>query len=199
MTTTVYLVRHGQVYNPNTIIYGRLPNFGLSDIGKKQIEETAAFLQDKHITVIFSSPLLRAQQTAKIICKKIGLAEIHTTEQISEVKTSYQGKKFSSLDNLQSEVYLKPLDPSDETIEQIATRMKNFITEITTTYAGKNIVVCSHGDPIMILRVALEKRLLELNSFKGGPHYIQHGEVYKILVDGNTITVSTIFKPNTTG
>jgi broad specificity phosphatase PhoE len=95
---------------------------------------------------------------------------------------------------LQSEVYLKPLDPSDETIEQIATRMKNFLTEILHNYAGKHIVACSHGDPIMILRTVIENKPLEFYSFKTSP-YIKHGEIYQITADENTLSVTSIFKP----
>lgn len=197
MNTTIYFIRHGEVYNPDNIIYGRLPNFGLSDHGEKQIEETANFLLDKHIDVIYSSPLKRAKQTAEIIRAKLSIPTIHISEQILEIKTSYEGRKFSDLDELQSEVYLKPLSPSDETIVQIAARMEGFLKEMIETYSGKQIVVVSHGDPIMILKAIIEKNSLEFPFFKSG-HYIQHGEVYKIIaVENNELTIKSIFKPQT--
>src|SRR6266567_4324685 len=171
MSTIIYLIRHGEVFNPDGILYGRLPNFGLSETGKKQIEETANFLKDKKIDTILSSPLLRAQQTAEVIKNKLGITHIQTTAQINEVKTSYQGQKNSTLNNLQSEIYLKPLDPSDETVEQIAVRMKQFIDETVKNYPEKHIVACSHGDPIMILRFLIEKEPLDLFSFKTD-HYV---------------------------
>src|SRR6266700_7514412 len=119
MQTTIYLIRHGEVKNPDNIIYARLPKFDLSANGKKQAEQAAEFLKDKHIEAIYSSPLERAKQTAEIIQKELDLPEIYFSDQILEVRTSYEGKKFSSLDKLQSEVYLKPLSPTDETTEDL--------------------------------------------------------------------------------
>ena len=43
--TTLYLVRHGEVHNPAGIIYGRLPGFGLSERGRRQIARAAEALQ----------------------------------------------------------------------------------------------------------------------------------------------------------
>ena len=194
MQTIIYLVRHGQVYNPDKIIYGRLPNFGLSETGKKQIEETAEFLKDKQVDIIFSSPLLRAKQTAEIIKDRLELPTIHITEEINEVKTSYQGWKESDLDKLQSEVYLKPLDSHDETMEQIAQRMKHFVETISQSFAGKHIAVCSHGDPIMLLKFAIQHKPFEVTSFKKD-NYVQHGEVYQITINEEALSIMNVFKP----
>lgn len=195
MSTRIYLIRHGEVYNPDDIIYGRLPNFGLSNKGEKEIEKTADFLSDKHIDAIYSSPLDRAKQTAEIIRNKLGIPTVHISEQILEVKTSYQGRKFSDLDELQSEVYLKPLSPDDETIEQIATRMILFVEKLIEKEQGKHIVVCSHGDPIMITKIAIQKKELIFDMFKNNI-YIQHGEVYEIIADEKTnLSIKSVFKP----
>lgn len=195
MQTTIYFIRHGEVYNPKGIIYGRLPNFGLSEKGEKEIELTANFLSDKHIDTLYSSPLERAKETAEIIKNKLGIQTIHFSEQILEVKTSYEGRKFSELDELQSEVYLKPLSPYDETIEQIAERMKSFTDKLIKENHGKHIAVCSHGDPIMIAKAFIEKKPLEFNIFKTN-NYIQHGEVYEIIADDkNTLSIKSVFKP----
>src|SRR5258708_4717920 len=111
MQSTIYLIRHGEVHNPEGIIYGRLPNFGLSEKGKMEVEKTAEFLKNKEIDDIYASPLDRAKQSAEIIQNKLKLSTIQIADEITEVKTSYQGRKFIELDMLQSEVYLKPLDP----------------------------------------------------------------------------------------
>ena len=195
MSMKIYLIRHGEVYNPDGIIYGRLPNFGLSDKGKTEIGRTADFLLDKHIEKIYSSPLERTRQTAEIIKNKLGISTIHFSDQLLEVKTSYQGRKFSDLDALQSEVYLKPLSPTDETIKQIANRMKSFIEKLIREEKGKHIVVCSHGDPIMILKAAIEKKPSLFPIFKEGP-YIKHGEVYEVIAgQQDNLSVKSIFKP----
>jgi len=196
MTTTIYLIRHGEANNPEGIIYGRLPKFGLSALGKKEAEEVAEFLKDKDISAIYSSPLERTKQTAEIIQKQLGLKEIHFSEQITEGKTSYEGKKFKSLDKLQSEVYLKPLDPSDETLDEIAQRMMIFLHGVINMNDGKQVVIVSHGDPIMALKAKIKhpSRPLEFLSFKTD-NYIQHAEVYAITAEDNQLTLKPAFKP----
>jgi broad specificity phosphatase PhoE len=194
MQTIIYLIRHGEVNNPQEIIYGRLSNYGLSEKGKLEAQKTAEFLEDKHIDEIYSSPLERATQTAEIIRTKLKLRTIHITDEITEVKTSYQGKKFNDLDKLQSEVYLKPLDPSDETIEQLAHRMEIFIKELLSKHQGKHLLVVSHGDTIMALKAVIKNTPLEFLPFKTD-HYIQHAEVYQVTYEGNNLSIKEIFKP----
>jgi broad specificity phosphatase PhoE len=195
MQTIVYLVRHGEVNNPDNIIYGRLPNFGLTEKGIEQLTKTAEFLKKKEISELFSSPMHRAEQSATIIQRILNLDAITIVDQINEVRTSYQGQLFSDLDNLQSEIYLKPLYPTDETIEQIAKRMQDFLTHILKSFAGKHIVAVSHGDPIMVIKTIIEGKPLTFENFKVRP-YIQHGEVYQISSDGNTLSIQSVFNPS---
>ncbi|HSX09025.1 MAG TPA: histidine phosphatase family protein [Candidatus Saccharimonadales bacterium] len=194
MITTLYLVRHGEVYNPEGILYGRLPNFGLSDRGKTELTKTAEFLKDTDISHIYSSPLKRAMESAGIIKERLNLPEICITEEIIEVETSYQGQKFADLDALQSEVYLKPLSPSDETIEQIAERMKHFLKEILENHTGQTTVAVSHGDPLVILKTIIQKKQLTFETFKTND-YSQHGEVYEFIAENNDLSVKSVFKP----
>lgn len=194
MTTSIYLIRHGEVNNPDGIIYGRLPNFGLTENGKQQMEQTANFLQDKNITRLFSSPLLRARQSAEIIKTKLGISKIQISELLYETLTSYEGKKFYSLDRMQSEVYLKPLSPTDETIEQLSNRMQQFLDINIKKYSGKQIAAVGHGDPIMAIKAVIKKRPLDFMSFKTD-NYIQHAEVYKIIADGSSLSIAEVFKP----
>ncbi|HVA96721.1 MAG TPA: histidine phosphatase family protein [Candidatus Acidoferrales bacterium] len=194
MQTTIYLIRHGEVHNPEGIIYGRLPNFGLSDKGKQELEKTADFLKDKTISQLYSSPLLRTKQSAEIIKNKLGIEEIQYSDLLIETGTSYEGRKFNSLDALQSDVYLKPLDPSDETIEQLAHRMQNFLNKLLATNNGKHIAVVSHGDPIMALKAVIKRTPLEFLPFKTD-HYVQHGEVYEINENVGNLSIKQVFKP----
>jgi broad specificity phosphatase PhoE len=199
MQTYIYLIRHGEVYNPQAILYGRLPRFGLSDRGKKQLQKTGEFLKDKQINFLYTSPLLRAKQSAEIIKKELGISPLHISDQIIEVRTSYQGKKFSDLDSLQSEVYLKPLRASDETIGQIAQRMQQFIKQTTKKHNGQHIAVVSHGDPIMIVKALSKNKELTFSNFKTTP-YIQQGEVYQLTIDDKKgmSEITSIFKPSVT-
>ena len=69
-STVVLVVRHTDVHNPNNLFYGRLPRFRLSALGQEQAERTAAYLAGTPITAIYSSPQLRARQTARVIARR---------------------------------------------------------------------------------------------------------------------------------
>ncbi|MFB0944461.1 MAG: histidine phosphatase family protein, partial [Candidatus Nanopelagicales bacterium] len=63
--TTVHLLRHGEVYNPQGVLYGRLPGYFLSDLGRKMADRAASALANRDIATVISSPMERAQQTAE--------------------------------------------------------------------------------------------------------------------------------------
>ena len=61
--TTVHLLRHGEVYNPDHVMYGRLAGYHLSARGRRMAERAAKALLDRDVTYLVSSPLERAQET----------------------------------------------------------------------------------------------------------------------------------------
>ena len=65
MSTIVHLVRHGEVFNPDRILYGRLPGYHLSDRGRAMASTTARAFTGHDVTVLKASPLTRAQETAQ--------------------------------------------------------------------------------------------------------------------------------------
>src|SRR5688500_3429429 len=91
MASSIYLIRHGQVHNPNQIIYGRLPNISLSDEGKTSIEKTANFLETKNISRIITSPLLRTKQSAQIISESLNIPEASESPNLLEIRSSFEG------------------------------------------------------------------------------------------------------------
>src|SRR5262249_8159672 len=73
LTTIVHPVRHGEVANPEGILYGRLPGFLLSDDGEMMAKNAASFLAGRDVTLVRSSPLERAVQTAEPIAAQFSL------------------------------------------------------------------------------------------------------------------------------
>lgn len=67
--TVVHLLRHGEVYNPEGVLYGRLPGYFLSDLGQEMAIRAAAALADNDVAAVISSPMERAQQTAQPIAE----------------------------------------------------------------------------------------------------------------------------------
>ena len=92
----IHLVRHGEVYNPSGVLYGRLPNFHLSDKGKLMAEAAAKELkaQNYQVQAIFSSPLVRTQESAKPIEELFGL-DAKTDENLIEPWNVFEGRKLS--------------------------------------------------------------------------------------------------------
>lgn len=183
MTTKIFFVRHGEVNNPNKICYGRLPGFSLTSQGEKEIIKTSQQLSKNKIAAIYSSPLLRTKQSAKIISNILHLP-IHYSDDLLEINSSMEGKPQAYIfsNTINYDVFAsKKNNVTGETIKNVAQRMQKFIDETKKTYSEKNIVAVSHGDPIMIVRAIMEGLPLELNSLRpinrGG--YIRHGEIYE--------------------
>ena len=58
---TVHLLRHGEVHNPEGVLYGRLPGYRLSDEGHAMAKKAAEWFADKDVVQLISSPLERAR------------------------------------------------------------------------------------------------------------------------------------------
>lgn len=167
--TTIYLVRHAEVHNPEQVLYGRLPRFPISDAGRQQAERTAAWLANRPLVAIYSSPLLRARQTAAIIARYHPGATLHRSTLLHEVGSSWQGTRFRDF-RPGFNTYDDPREPGDESIEQIRARMERFLARVRRRYAGQHVVCVSHGDPITIVRVALSGRPVTLSALRGGEY-----------------------------
>src|SRR5690554_7235372 len=74
MATRVHLVRHGEVHNPDHLVYASLPGFGLSPTGEEQARAVARYLGRQPVVGIWSSPLERALRTAEAVANRTGLA-----------------------------------------------------------------------------------------------------------------------------
>ena len=92
-TTLVHLLRHGEVHNPDGVLYGRLPGFRLSERGRAQAETVAKSLVDNDVTVVVASPLQRAQETAAPIAAAHGV-EIVTEDRLIEADNRFEGRTF---------------------------------------------------------------------------------------------------------
>ncbi len=168
-TTTILIVRHAEVHNPAQVLYGRLPRFRLSEGGRRQAEGTAAFLAGRPVVAIYSSPLLRARQTADRIARHHPTAERRIASALLEVGTGWQGTPFADFEP-GFNGYEQRHGPGDETIEDVRDRMARFVERTRRRHPGQTVVAVSHGDPITILRVALSGRPVTLQALRGGDY-----------------------------
>ncbi len=167
--TVILLVRHGEVENPGQVLYGRIPRYRLSARGWEQATCVAKALADRPVAAIYSSPLLRARQTADCIARRHPEAARHVSALLHEVRSAWQGTPFADFRPGFS-TYTDRRAPDDESMEEIAGRMTRFLARVRRRYPGRTVVAVSHGDPITILRVALSGRPLTLAAIRGGDY-----------------------------
>src|SRR5215813_6830641 len=89
----VHLVRHGEVDNPAGVLYGRLPGYRLSEVGRLMAKAAADYLAGRDVTVLRSSPLERALETAEPIAAEFGL-EVVVDERLIEPWNHFEGMTF---------------------------------------------------------------------------------------------------------
>ncbi|HEX8860763.1 MAG TPA: histidine phosphatase family protein, partial [Actinomycetes bacterium] len=88
--TTIHLVRHGHVENPDRVLYGRLPGFNLSTRGRAQAELLARYFESVPLKRVVASPLERAQQTAAAIAAPHGLP-VGADDRLIEASSMFEG------------------------------------------------------------------------------------------------------------
>ena len=88
----MHVLRHGEVYNPDKILYGRLPGFHLSELGVQMAKAAAESLAERDITHVVASPLERAQQTAEPIAAQFELP-IGIDDRLIESANFFEGKQ----------------------------------------------------------------------------------------------------------
>jgi broad specificity phosphatase PhoE len=159
--TTVHLLRHGEVFNPEGILYGRLPGFRLSDAGEAMAERAARWFEGRDVVHLVSSPLERAQQTAAPIAASLGLP-VQLDERLIEAANAFEGTRFgrrSLADPATLWRLRNPLRPSwGEPYTEIAARMLRAVEDARDAARGHAAVCVSHQLPIWTVRMHLEGR-----------------------------------------
>jgi broad specificity phosphatase PhoE len=162
--TTVHLLRHGEVHNPTGVLYGRLPGFHLSDLGRQMAATVADHVADWDITHLRCSPLERAQETMEPIAATRDLPVI-IDGRVIEAENYLQGKRFdgsrnSAFTSPRNWIYFRnPLRPTwGESYRTIATRMRAVLREAAEAAEGHQALIVSHQLPIWIARLEVEGR-----------------------------------------
>lgn len=163
MTSTVHFLRHGEVFNPEKILYGRQPNWYLSERGQEMARTVAEWSKQFDLGAVLASPLQRAQETARPLAEAHSLPVI-TDSNLIEATNIFEGKKFEMgsgvLGHPKSWRHLtRPWIPSwGEPYEQQVERMLAALFAARDAAEGKDAFAISHQLPIWILRSAVEGR-----------------------------------------
>jgi len=163
MKTVVHLMRHGEVHNPTGVLYGRMPGYFLSDLGKQMAQRVADTMGDRDITHLRVSPLERAQETAEPLAKALGI-EVVTDERVIESTNKFQGKTFGVGDGALRKpsswlLLWNPFRPSwGEPYKEIVARMMAAVHDARDAARGHEAVIVSHQLPIWTTRLHIEHR-----------------------------------------
>jgi broad specificity phosphatase PhoE len=172
-TTTVHLLRHGEVHNPDGVLYGRLEGYRLSERGVAMAERVAAHLAGTgptgvpraDVVRLVASPLQRAQETAAPLARELGL-DVVTDERVIEAENHFEGLTFGVGDgSLRRPSHWRhlynPLRPSwGEPYRLQVARMLAAVHDARRAAEGHEVLIVSHQLPIWMTRQALERKRL---------------------------------------
>jgi broad specificity phosphatase PhoE len=180
--TTVWLARHGEVHNPRSVLYGRLPRMRLTAEGQRQAEALAEFLAPRPIAAVYSSPMLRARRTAAVIVTRQPELRVRIDRDLLEVNTAWQGEPLADLERINWDFYSNPRAADDESLQAIHDRMHRWLSRVLRRHAGREVVGVGHGDPMLILVGSLSGLPLDRAVIFPQP-YIQPGTVFRMRFD----------------
>lgn len=163
----IYVVRHGETTaNAKKLLQGT-SDFPLTETGKKQAQILASELKDIHFDAFFSSDLIRAKHTAEIIALERELAVITTKALRERHFGHFEGKPYEVINNAHKKLlgeYEKmtheeqmrfKFEPFEESNDELAGRFITFTREIAVAYAGKTVLMVSHGGMMRALLLHL--------------------------------------------
>jgi broad specificity phosphatase PhoE len=186
----IHLVRHGEVFNPDHVLYGRIPGYGLSELGKLMAKESADSKVGRPITRLYASPLQRTQESAAPWSANFGL-ETNTDERLIEPWNDFEGTAgfgAKALRNPRLWPKLRnPFQPSwGEPYTSISARMLAVIEDAWNATESGEVALVTHQLPIWMVHRDLtgarlfhdpRKRRCSLSSIttlaRSGDHFVE--------------------------
>ncbi len=196
--SSIYLLRHCDYENPRSILPGRLP-LTLSPKGEAQAQKLAEHFADKNIARIYSSQVERCKQTSEIIAGNSGVKIPITFDQrILETLSAYQGFWDENWHGEGYHFFSHKPELGGEGLADIQKRMASFwnelIEEMRERNSQENVIICSHGDPLMVLYLHIFNLPLVDDNVKEDADlagWLEKGEFFEVtLEDGKVVQVS---------
>ena len=162
--TILHLIRHGEVFNPAGVLYGRLPDYHLSDVGRDMAERVANELAGRDVVHLRCSPLERAQETMAPLAAALNLPVI-LDDRLLEAENYLEGLRVSFPTTIRQPKnwrhFRNPLTPSwGEPYKAIVARMRAAMKDARETAYGHEAVIVTHQLPIWMARSDAEGRRL---------------------------------------
>jgi broad specificity phosphatase PhoE len=156
MSVDIFVARHGQNEDNANGIVGGHRDMPLTDLGRQQANNLAEAILDLGLAfdAVYSSPLIRASETAEIISKVAHLPKPQVKQNLIERDCGYlTGKPASFLKTLPDSEVIKTdeiiyfLDPEGgETFDHTLERAREVIKEINELHAEGRVLLVCHGD-----------------------------------------------------
>lgn len=188
MNTTIYFIRHGDVDNPDNIIYGRRP-LPLTQKGVMQLRDFALYSQKRGVfpDKIYTSPMKRAMQSAEAIQEVFPQSQVVVEDGFQEVDCGQsEGKPLADLESVRDPYgVIGGKNMYNETSLEVAQRMEQATKNILEKDLGKTVFVVTHGDPLALLRWRLlhpGEDIPPVADLHVGD-YPQKGEAWRITLD----------------
>ena len=150
-------MRHGEAdNNVNRILVGRHIESHLTEIGRQQVKDTANYLKEIVIDKVFVSPVIRAQETAEIVCDVINL-DYEIDERLYEIELGkLVGMNYEDIIDKHGNLFLKFYSGDDQMLDcygvesftSVKMRIKHLLDEAIDRYPDKNVIFVTHLDPI---------------------------------------------------
>ncbi|NOT13672.1 MAG: histidine phosphatase family protein [Methylococcaceae bacterium] len=175
----IYLIRHGQT-SGNGNQYVGWDDLPLNETGIQQAHQIAALLETFPISEIYSSPLMRAIETARPLCESKGLKIMHHDE-LKEINYGeFQGRLKSELNlKLRKQNRYEPL-PDGESLNDVYQRVRRFKDSIASSLIGyKPIAIIAHFWSIRLFLGVLQELDFE-SIFVSGGYKPGNGTIYEI-------------------
>lgn len=187
--TTIYFIRHGNVYNPGQVVYGRTVDVPLSTNGMEQMEGVGKKFLSSGITpdLIVTSDMTRAVQSGQMIgisfpqAPQVRWGGLHDADSPGVIN-----RNIPWLMSINEELYDNPdlvgldIEPKDRIVE----RMQRATEEIIQANAGKTIFIVSHGHPLAFTiwkYLHPDQELPKISDLIKNNDYLQKGEAWKVV------------------
>jgi probable phosphoglycerate mutase len=165
VSTEILLMRHADVENPHRVLYGHLPGFYLSALGRAQAAAVGQSLRDRGIRRIVHSPLDRARETAEIVNAQLPAPvplEVDPALREAEFSRYLQGVPFWQIPIRRPRWAMHKLQrgalPDDESIDKLGGRILDVVHRIAREHPGEVTLCVSHADPLQAAWILLDGR-----------------------------------------
>jgi alpha-ribazole phosphatase/probable phosphoglycerate mutase len=189
--TTVYLARHGESdWNAANRFQGHSDR-PLTDLGRRQADALAELVAQENVDAIYSSPLIRALETARIVAARTGL-EVTELDGLREVDTgSWSGLSRAEVQERFPEGFERWIAGGSgwedgETYEEMGERVLRAIRAIAAAHPNGRVLVVSHGGPIRAVQSAAEG--IELHEYRRLRPVEPNARLSAVAVRNGTIT-----------